>query len=267
MRPAVLSEIAEFTRKRVAEQKRVLPPGKLLEQARNARQPRPFAEAFGKPGTHVIAEIKRASPSEGQIAPGADPVAVAQEYLSAGATALSVLTEPGFFKGDVEFLARIRAVAPEALLLMKDFVLEEYQLAQARFFGADAVLLIVAMLEPADLKRLFGQARALGLEALVEVHDDEELKAAAELGATLVGVNNRNLKTMKVSLETSERLAPLAPKGATLIAESGLSSRADLDRLAARGFHGFLIGTAFMKSGEPGRALGRLLAPTGGGGR
>jgi indole-3-glycerol phosphate synthase len=256
VKPAVLTEIAEFTRKRVAEQKKALPHEKLLSVK---RQPKPFAPGFKEPGVHVIAEVKRASPSLGLIAPDADPVEVAREYLAAGARALSVLTEPQFFKGDVEFLARIRAEFPDALLLMKDFVLEEYQLAQARYFGADAVLLIVGMLEEEKLFELFAKARSLGLETLVEVHDESELEVATRLGARLIGVNNRNLNTMKVALETSEKLAPLAPKGSTLIAESGLSTRGDLERLGRAGFHGFLIGTAFMKSGEPGNALRRLL--------
>jgi indole-3-glycerol phosphate synthase len=258
-RPAVLDEIARFTVGRLADQKRALPPEKLLSEG--TRRPQPFAAAFAQgAGPHVIAEIKRSSPSEGKIAPDADPVEIAGQYLAAGATALSVLTEPGFFGGDVEFLARIRKAHPGARLLMKDFVLDEYQLAQARYFGADAILLIVAMLDPDALVRLYRAARALGLETLVEVHDEAELEAASGLGATLIGVNNRNLKTMQVDLATSERLAPRAPRGATLISESGLGTRADLERLSSKGFHGFLIGTSFMRTGKPGAALAKLLA-------
>jgi indole-3-glycerol phosphate synthase len=259
MKPAVLSQIAECTKKRLAEQKKSMPPERLMAQARAARVPHNFAEAFQKPGLHVIAEIKRASPSEGSIAPDADPVAVAREYLQAGATALSVLTEPEFFKGDVDFLSRIRAEEKDALLLMKDFVLEEYQVAQARFYGADAILLIVALIEETVLKRLFKLTRELGLEALVEVHNEAELKIAARLGAKLIGVNNRNLKTMEVTLRTSEFLVKQAPKGATLISESGLTAREELEYLKALGFKGFLMGTTFMKTGEPGLALKDLL--------
>jgi indole-3-glycerol phosphate synthase len=258
-RPAVLSEIAEFTMARLQGQKRHVSPELLLEQARSARMPQSFSAAFRSPGLHVIAEIKRASPSEGPIAPNADPVSVAREYLGAGATALSVLTEPGFFRGDVGFLSAIRKQETDARLLMKDFVVDEYQLAQARAHGADAVLLIVAMLSEKELALFFEKAHDLGLETLVEVHDEAEMKTASRLGAKLIGVNNRNLKTMEVSLMTSERLADLAPKGAVLISESGLSRLEDLERLSKLGFHGFLIGTSFMKSGTPGRALSRLL--------
>jgi indole-3-glycerol phosphate synthase len=257
--PPVLAEIARYTRTRIAREMEALPRTELEKRAARAREPRPLREAFEQPGLHVIAEIKRASPSEGPIAPDADPVAIAREYLAAGARALSVLTEPGFFRGNVEFLSRIRSEFPEARLLMKDFVLDEYQLLQARAFGADSVLLIVAMLEEEELSRLFNQAHALGFEPLVEVHDEHELEAAHRLGAKLIGVNNRNLKTMAVSLETSSRLVRLAPQGACLVAESGLSARADLDRLSKEGFRAFLIGTTFMKSGNPGKALAGLL--------
>jgi indole-3-glycerol phosphate synthase len=258
-KPAILDEIAEYTKKRVEDQKKHMPPERLLSLARAARVPHSFVEPFQKPGLHVIAEIKRASPSEGDIALDADPVETATQYLEAGATALSVLTEPHFFKGDVDFLATIRAEHRDARLLMKDFVLEEYQIAQARYFGADAILLIVAMLGEMTTKRLHKFAREMKLEVLVEVHNEVELKIAQRVGATLIGVNNRNLKTMEVTLATSEFLGKQAPKNATLISESGLSAKDELVYLQALGFKGFLIGTSFMRSGEPGQALKDLL--------
>lgn len=255
-----LEKIAQRTRARVAREKSGLPLVELRRRAEASPRPaRDFVGAFAGPGIHVIAEIKRASPSEGAIAPLADPVRVAQGYLKGGARALSVLTEPEFFGGELEFIARIRAAEPEALILRKDFLLDEYQLLQARAAGANAVLLIVALLEPGLLRALHAQALELGLAALIEVHDEREMGSLEGLGARLVGVNNRDLKTLRISLETSGRLRPLAPKGARLIAESGLSSGADLRRLRAGGFDGFLIGTAFMRSPDPGAALAKLL--------
>ncbi len=184
---------------------------------------------------------------------------VARGYLANGAVALSVLTEPDYFKGSPEYLRRIRSAFPQARILMKDFVLEESQLLQALDIGADAVLLIVAMLGEKGVKQLLPRARALGLSVLVEVHDEEEMRIAAGCGADLIGVNNRNLKTMKVGLETSERLVGLAPAGATLLSESGIKTAQDIQRLAALGYRGYLIGTHFMRTGNPGEALGTLL--------
>ena len=263
MIPSVLAKIADSTRARVAREQLAVPLAELRLLASAAPSPRDFGAAFAGPGHHILSEIKFASPSEGEIAPGLDPVKVAGEYLANGARALSILTEPEFFRGSLRYLAAVRARYGEARLLMKDFFLDEYQLLQARATGADAILLIVAMLDDAELARLHGQTTALGLTPLVEVHDEAELARAAKLGARLIGVNNRDLKTLKVSLETSVRLRPLAPRGATLITESGLNTAADLRRLAGLGFQGFLIGTSFMRTGTPGAALARLLAEAG----
>jgi indole-3-glycerol phosphate synthase len=247
-----LARIEKKVRERLdAERGRAIGPG---------RTPRDIEAAFRRPGgPHVIAEVKLASPSEGDIAPGADPVAVAGEYLAAGAAALSILTERDFFKGSPDYLRAIRARFPDALLLMKDFVVDELQLDIAREIGADAVLLIVALVGPERLPALLAAARERGLSVLVEVHDEAELAIAARSGARLIGVNNRNLKTLAVSLDTSERLASLAPKGATLISESGISTGDDVKRLGRLGFHGFLVGTSLMKTGKPGAALAKLL--------
>jgi indole-3-glycerol phosphate synthase len=255
----VLERIAERVRVRVAEDRAREPLEALLRRGAE-RQPADFRAAFDRPGLNVIAEVKLASPSEGPIAPGADPVRVASDYLAHGAQAISVLTERDHFAGDPAYLGAIRARHPQARLLMKDFVVDEWQVARARADGADAVLLIVALLGESGLRRFLRTTRDAGLTALVEVHDAEEMRVAANEGASLIGVNNRDLKTLRVSLETSERLAPLAPSDATLISESGLSRRAELDRLRGAGYRGFLIGTTLLRTGCPGKSLAGLLA-------
>ncbi len=258
----ILNEIADRTRNRVATLKTQTPLAALAKLAAHARTPHDFHACFAARGPNVIAEVKLASPSEGAIAPNADPLAVATDYLANGAAALSILTEPHYFKGDIRYLEAVRAAHPQARLLMKDFVVDEYQLFQARVSGADAVLILLAMLTPELAKSLYAQALTLALTPLVEVHDEEELALAATLDAKLIGINNRNLKTMTVSLDASERLARLAPRNATLISESGIKTSADLSKLSTLGYRGFLIGTHFMKTGHPGKSLSELLRGT-----
>ncbi|PIQ25831.1 indole-3-glycerol phosphate synthase [bacterium (Candidatus Blackallbacteria) CG17_big_fil_post_rev_8_21_14_2_50_48_46] len=256
---SVLTKIATATRARIAHEKTLLPLAELQARLSETRQPQDFAAHFSQPGFQVIAEVKLASPSQGDIAPQLSPTEVAADYLRHGATALSVLTEPEFFKGQLDYLSTIRAAQPQAPLLMKDFILDPYQLYQARIAGADACLLIVAMLESSVLKELHAQALALGLTPLVEVHNAEELTQAASLKPRLLGVNNRDLKTLKTRLETSKELAPLAPAGVPLICESGLVTGQDLKQAQSWGYHGFLIGTSLMRTGQPGQALAHLL--------
>jgi indole-3-glycerol phosphate synthase len=251
--------IAEATEARVAAKKRAFPVRNLMDRAVTSRVPSDFVSSLRRPGVHIIAEIKRRSPSEGAIAPEADPVTVAGEYLRNGAAALSVLTEPDFFNGSLDFLSAIRARYPRALLLMKDFVIDEYQCAEARVHGADAVLLIASLLDDDRLGRLYAFARTLGLTPFVEVHDEVELERISRLRAELVGVNNRDLKTMKVDLKTSERLAPLAAKGTVLVSESGISNGQEVRALEALGYRGFLVGTSLMRGGRPGESLKQLL--------
>lgn len=257
---SVLNKIAQVTRDRINAEKALMPLSELQAKvSKSSRQPRDFAAVFSQPGFQVIAEVKLASPSKGPIAPQLKPLDVAGDYLSQGAAALSVLTEPTFFQGKLDYLAEIRSAHPEALLLMKDFVVDPYQLYQARYTGADACLLIVAMLTPEELQTFYAEALALGLTPLVEVHTEAEMQAAVALGAKLIGVNNRDLKTLTTDLETSRRLAQLAPAGTTLICESGLSTGEDLRRAQSWGFTGFLIGTHLMATGTPGTALASLL--------
>ncbi len=206
--------------------------------------------------------MKFASPSAGRIRPAEDFEAVVTGYISAGATALSVLTEPDFFAGDLTYLGRARALGERlgrALpVLQKDFVVTEYQVYEARAAGADAILLLVAALSPADLKRLLNLGRRLGLGVLVEVHTEAELEVALDVGAEVIGVNNRNLRTLEVDPETCLRLRPLIPPGVVTVAESGLRSAADLRRVAAAGYDAVLIGEALMRAPDPGRALTEL---------
>ena len=254
-----LERIAAATRLRIAAAKQMVPLAELRARAIAARTPLDFTAPFRGAAWGVIAEVKLASPSEGDIGLGLDPVAVAREYAANGAFAISVLTEPDFFKGSLDFLAAIRK-AVEIPLLMKDFVLEEYQLYQARANGADAVLLIAALLGEDGLARLFPAAAALGLTALIEVHDEPELRWALKSGGRLIGVNNRDLKTLKTDLNVSRRLAATARvPGVTLVCESGLRARGEIEELAGLGYRGFLIGTHFIKSGRPGVALAELL--------
>jgi indole-3-glycerol phosphate synthase len=217
-------------------------------------------EVLNRPdGLHVIAECKRRSPSRGVLRPEYDPVAIAHAYARAGAAAISVLTEPTFFDGSLEHLAAVRA-AVDVPVLRKDFIVSEYQLFEARAAGADAVLLIVAALDIPHLKALAAQAAALGLDALVEIHDVDELAVALDIGARIVGVNNRNLRTLEVDVTASETAIARMPPDVVAVSESGLRSSDDLARLRLRGYRAFLVGERLMTVPDPGRALHELLA-------
>jgi indole-3-glycerol phosphate synthase len=207
---------------------------------------------------NIIAECKRRSPSKGVLRADYDAPAIARGYEEAGAAAISVLTEPTFFDGSLDDLVGVRA-AVQVPVLRKDFIVSEYQIFEARAAGADAVLLIVAALAPDDLRCLLARASAIGLDALVEVHDRNELGVAIDAGATIVGVNNRNLRTLAVDVHASEELAAQMPKGIVSISESGLKTADDLTRLRARGYQAFLIGERFMTEALPGAALKELL--------
>jgi len=207
---------------------------------------------------NVIAECKRRSPSRGVLRADYDAAAIARGYDEAGAAAISVLTEPTFFDGSLDDLVRVRA-AVQVPVLRKDFIVSEYQLFEAKAAGADAILLIVAALSPEELRRLRAKAAGLGLDALVEVHNQEELSVAVDAGATIVGINNRNLRTLAVDVHASEDLAARMPKGILPISESGLKSAEDLKRLRALGYQAFLIGERFMTQPLPGMALKELL--------
>lgn len=253
----VLGKIAQHTAARVAREKLERPVEWLRTQPLYDHPPLSFT------GKGIIAEVKFVSPSEGVLKAGADPIAaarIAASYVAAGATAVSILTEPEFFGGDYSYLAGARDSCPTTPLLMKDFVVDEYQFEVARSIGADAVLLIAALLGP-RLPDMQKKALSLGLSVLIEVHNEAEAIAAIAAGGTVIGVNSRDLKTLKVDLAVARRLAPLVCRpNVVAVAESGLRSKADLDSLSPLGYQGFLIGTSFMKHPDPGAALAAFLS-------
>ena len=231
------------------------------EQARSVPPPRGFANAIrtriaeGRPA--VIAEIKRASPSKGVLRQAFDPAAIAASYARAGATCLSVLTDRPFFQGAPEFLVEARAAAPLPAL-RKEFIVDEYQVAESRALGADAILLIVAALDDARLAALESCAVAYGLDVLVEVHDAAELDRALKLATPLIGINNRNLRTFNVSLHTTIELLPRIPADRIVVTESGIVAQRDVAQMRRHGVHAFLVGEAFMRAPDPGAALNAL---------
>lgn len=212
-----------------------------------------------RPEIRIIAEVKKASPSAGMIRPDFDPVKIAQSYEENGAAALSVLTDEHFFQGSLRYLENIRKRI-KLPLLRKDFTFDEYQIYEARGAGADAILLIASILEDSQMKDYRDLAGELGMSSLVEVHDSTELERAAKIKAELIGINNRDLKTLKVKLETSIELAPRAPREATLVSESGISTADDIKRLCDAGIHAFLIGESLIKLTHPGEGLAGLQA-------
>jgi indole-3-glycerol phosphate synthase len=260
MSASLLETVVAGARRSAEMRERTVAPA-AFEQAWSGRRPRgdAFEAALRQPGVRIIAECKRRSPAKGVLRARYDPAAIATSYEAAGAAAVSVLTEPTFFDGSLEHLSAVRA-AVGLPLLCKDFLTSEFQLLEARAAGADAVLLIVAALDQGALARLIAHARALGLAPLVEVHDREELHRAIEAGASMVGVNCRNLRTLDVSTAVFDEVAVSLPRNVAAVAESGLRSAADLRRLRASRYDAFLIGERFMTAPDPGAALAGLLA-------
>jgi indole-3-glycerol phosphate synthase len=259
----LLSEIVSSKQRRVDQSKKLVPLEQvraLANQARLGSRAHAFAGNLANADKiNIIAEFKRRSPSKGEIRRDADPVITARAYESAGASAVSVLTEEDYFGGSLDDLRAVRKTV-SLPILRKDFVFDEYQVYESAAAGADALLLIVAVLDDAALGRLRGMTEdELGMDALVEVHAADEMKRAAACGANLIGVNNRDLQTFTVSLETSVQLAPMAPEGAVLISESGIESTGDIRRLRSVGYRAFLIGESLMRADDPGEALRSLL--------
>jgi indole-3-glycerol phosphate synthase len=261
--PDLLATIVAATRRIVEVRQEIEPQAALAERA--AAQPSRrgrFSTALSRlDSVNVIAECKRRSPSKGVLRADYDPVAIARGYELAGAAAISVLTEPTFFDGSLEDLQAVRA-AVQVPLLRKDFIVSEYQLLEAKVAGADAVLLIVSALRPVELKVLHDHASRLGLDVLVEVHDAQELAIALDAGARIVGVNNRNLRTLAVDVHVSEELIAKLPPEVVGVSESGLRTAADLLRLRGLGYRAFLVGERFMTAADPGSQLAELLAGT-----
>jgi molybdenum cofactor biosynthesis protein MoaC len=258
----VLAEICAAKRAHVARRKAAQPEPALRALLARAPPVRPFAAALEHQVTQgsygLIAEIKKASPSRGLIRADFDPAGLAQAYAAGGATCLSVLTDAPYFQGSDDHLRAARA-ACGLPVLRKDFILDPYQIVESRALGADCILLIMAALDDATARDLVALAAELGLDVLVEVHDRAELGRALRLETRLIGINNRDLKSLKVDLHTTEKLAPLVPPGRVIVGESGINDPADLDRLAAAGARCFLVGESLMRSGDVAAATRRLL--------
>lgn len=254
-----LDRILDSTRVRVAEAKRHRPPSGVERDAAEADPPRGFAAAIRAPGMSLIAEIKRRSPSKGEIRSGIDPAQVAAAYERGGARCLSVLTEPDHFSGCLQDLARARA-ATALPALRKDFVVDAFQVAEARAGGADAILLIVAALpDPGLFADLAATAAGYGMAALIEVHDEWELEAASAVGPELIGVNQRDLRTFAVDAGLARRLRPQVPAHIPMVAESGIVSRGDVEALEGAGIEAMLVGETLMRADDPAAATAMLL--------
>ena len=256
----VLDEIVAHKRVEVAAARGRRPLAELTAACRDLPPAREFAGALRPSGparVRLIAEVKRASPSKGVLAAGLDPVAQARRYAGAGAAAVSVLTDLKYFGGSLDDLVAVRG-AIAAPVLRKEFIVDEYQLWEARAAGADAVLLIVAALDPAALRDLFHACKGVGVSALVETHTAEELDQALGLGAPVIGVNNRNLHTLETSLDASVALLPRIPPRTVAVSESGIHRRADVERVVAAGAHAVLVGEALVRADDVGATVREL---------
>ncbi|MCO5177502.1 MAG: indole-3-glycerol phosphate synthase TrpC [Thermomicrobiales bacterium] len=258
-----LRDILINTANEVTVRKVTTPLADVEAAARTTPTPVDLIARLREPGVSVIAEFKRASPSKGLINPDATVDSVARAYLSAGAAGISVLTDERFFRGSLDDLREVaafaHAAAPAAGVLRKDFVIDSYQIAEARAAGADCVLLIVAALDDDELRDLYAAAADYGLQALVEVHDEQELERALAIDATLLGINSRDLRSFAVDLGTIERVAAQVPPTVTLVGESGIRTRADVERLEAAGVHAILVGETLMRAADPAAALRELV--------
>ena len=259
--PDILKKIVARKHEEIAARAAERPLEALREQAAAADAPRGFVAALQRRidagGAGVIAEIKKASPSKGVLREDFDPAAIAASYARHGAACLSVLTDHDFFRGSEAYLQQARA-ACALPVIRKDFIVDPYQVVEARAIGADCILLIVACLEDERMAELNGLAQSLGMDVLVEVHDADELQRALALPGALLGINNRNLRTFEVSLDTTLELLPAIPEGRMVVTESGIHTPEDVARMRAHGVHAFLVGEAFMRAPDPGERLAEL---------
>lgn len=254
----ILDEIVADTRVRVAQEKET-ETLLQLEKRLTGTPTLPFAASLKHPDRlGLIAEIKKSSPSKGVIAPDFDIEKIATMYRDSRADCLSVLTEPEYFDGDLEYLRQARAITAKPCL-RKDFIVDMYQIAQARLYGADCILLIMAILKDWEIRAFKHAARQYGMDALVEIHDETEAKRAVDNGCNFIGINNRNLRTFEVDLATTERLRPLLPESATVVAESGVFTHEDAERLRNAGADAILVGESLMRSGDPAGAMSALI--------
>lgn len=255
----ILAEIAAKTKERIEARKREYPLAEIRAAAKSmdSNTGFPFEKALAKPGMSFICEVKKASPSKGVITEHFPYVEIGREYENAGADAMSILTEPFYFQGSNDYLTAIRREV-SIPLLRKDFTVDEYMLYEAKEIGADAVLLICAILSQTQLEEYAGIARELGLSALVEAHDEQEIQMALKVGAGIIGVNNRNLKDFTVDISNSIRLRELVPGDILFVSESGMKTRADIARLEENGTNAVLIGETFMRSDDKAGMLREL---------
>ena len=254
----ILEEILEHKRQEIALAKKTIPLKQLKDMPDFARNCYSLQRALGGKDTAVIAEIKKASPSKKVIREDFNPLEIARAYVGGGASALSVLTDKKYFQGDIQFIADIRSSVPIPIL-RKDFIIDSFQLAEAKAFGADAILLIAAALKPEQLRDLFHEAVALGLECLVEVHTIRELNILNFISARIVGVNNRNLSNFIVDISTTIRVASRIPKDIIIVSESGITGRKEIEQLAGHGIRAVLVGESLMRAEHPDKALKALL--------
>jgi indole-3-glycerol phosphate synthase len=255
--PTILDEIVAKKWQEIAAAKVSIPEAELIRRCAALPSVRDFEGRLRQPGMRIIAEVKKASPSAGIIRADFDPVAIAQTYEAHGADCLSVLTDKHFFQGDLAYLTAIHE-AVALPILRKEFILDRYQLLEARVAGADAVLLIAEILPGGELKRLYDAARAIGLHVLIELHDAEQLQRVIDCGATLIGINNRDLRTFHTSLDHTLTLLPKVPAHCCVVSESGIKTHGDLLKLEAAGVKAVLVGESLMRAPDIGTALDQL---------
>jgi indole-3-glycerol phosphate synthase len=258
LKKMILQKIVDNKREEVARQKEILPLGELRQMLADRPPTRDFEGAIRNRDCAVIAEVKRSSPSKGLIREDFNPIEIAGIYADNGASAISILTERKFFGGNAAYVPQIGSVVGLPLL-RKDFIIDPYQINETRVLGADALLLIARLLEAGELRDFIGLASELGLAALVEVHDEADLEKAVSSGARIVGINNRDLATFRTDLDVSIRLARRIPKGITVVSESGIDSRGDIEKLMEAGIHAFLVGESLMREKDVGKKLRELL--------
>jgi indole-3-glycerol phosphate synthase len=257
---SILTEILENKRLEVEQAKIKMPLEQLKKMPGYSREPLSLKKALDINRTAVIAEIKKASPSKGVIREDFDPLRIAGEYVSGGAAAVSVLTDKKYFQGSIYFIKDIRTLVPVPIL-RKDFIIDPYQISEAKAFGADAVLLIAAAMDPLELRELHSEADRLGLECLVEVHNEKELAALDLKQVAVLGINNRDLNDFKVDISTSSRIAHHIPDQIVIVSESGIETRKDIEKLSESGINAVLVGESLMRSPDPEKALRKLLTP------
>lgn len=258
---SILDRIVRRKREEITAAQKTEPLAGLCDRALARTDQRGFIDALRERMAQrrpaVIAEIKKASPSQGVIREDFDPVAIAGQYAGAGATCLSVLTDESFFQGSADYLKQARD-ACALPVLRKDFIIDPYQVAEAGAMGADCLLLIVAILSPVQLRELAAASAELGVDVLVEVHDEREMDVALDSGFDLIGINNRNLHDFSTSLDTTLRLAQRVPEGTLIVTESGIHERADVERMLSADIHGFLVGETLMRAPDPGQRFREL---------